>query len=131
MVSVVSHLAELARVAARLPAVEWGRRAEGPEPLVRRLRDRGRGARRRTPEDRARLQRVIAAVDRWLPGESSCYRRVLLELSLDAGAAEEPMHLGLRVPGGPRSGHAWLGAGGAGADAAVPASRTYDVQLDM
>src|SRR5262245_36749623 len=139
MASVVSDLAELARVAARLPAVEWGRRAQGPEPLVRRLRERGRAARRRTPEDRARLQRVIAAVDRWLRwlrwlrwplgGGASCYRRALLEMSLDAGAAEEPLHLGLRVPGGPRSGHAWLGA--AGADPVAAGTGTYDVQVDM
>jgi hypothetical protein len=68
---------------------------------------------------------VIAVVDRWLPGEPSCYRRVLLEMTLDAGAAEETLHMGLRVPGGPRSGHAWLG--GSGEAAGV----SYDVQFDM
>ena len=118
-------LAELARVARALPLVEWGRRTRGPEPLVARLRDRGRRASRRSPEARADLRRVIAAVDRLLPGQPSCYRRALLEIGLDAGAAEEPLHLGLRVPGGPRSGHAWLGG-----DPSGP-GRDYDVQLDM
>jgi hypothetical protein len=120
-------LAELVRVARMLPAVERGRRAEGPEPLVERLRARGRGQARRGPDARADLRRVIAAVDRCLPGEPSCYRRALLEMGLDAGAAGEPLRMGLRVPGGPRSGHAWLGGGAGDPDAGGP----YDVQLDM
>jgi hypothetical protein len=27
---------------------------------------------------------------------------------MDAGAAREPLHMGLNAEGGPRSGHAWL-----------------------
>jgi hypothetical protein len=111
------------RTALAVPQIELGRRCEGPKSLVARLRAQGRLAMRRGPEDRARLQRVIALWDRILPGEASCYRRALLEIRLDAGAAEEQLHMGLRVPGGPRSGHAWLGSG-------APAER-YDVQLDM
>jgi hypothetical protein len=114
---------EAVRTALVLPQVELGRHLEGPKTLVDRLRARGRLAARRGPEERARLQRVIALCDRILPGEPSCYRRALLEIRLDAGAAEEELHMGLRVPGGPRSGHAWLGS-------AAPAER-YDVQLDM
>jgi hypothetical protein len=114
---------EAIRTALAVPQVELGRRSEGPKSLVTRLRAQGRLAARRHAEDRIRLQRAIALVDRLLPGEPSCYRRALLEIRLDAGAAEEALHLGLRVPGGPRSGHAWLGS-------AAPAER-YDVLLDM
>jgi hypothetical protein len=114
---------EAIRTAWALPQIEWGRRCEGPRTLVSRLRARGRQAERRSPEGRARLQRAIALWDRILLGEPSCYRRALLEISLDAGAAEEQLYMGLRIPGGPRSGHAWLGS-------AAPAER-YDVLLDM
>jgi hypothetical protein len=114
---------EAIRTALAVPQIEFGRHCEGPKSLVTRLRAQGRLAMRRGPEDRARLQRAIALVDRILPGETSCYRRALLEIRLDAGAAEEQLHMRLRVPGGPRSGHAWLGS-------AAPAER-YDVQLDM
>jgi hypothetical protein len=119
----LQFLFEAVRAGLALPQVEWGRHAEGPRSLVGKLRGRGRREPRRGPEARARLQRAIALWDRVLPGQPSCYRRALLEIRLDAGAAEEQLHLGLRVPGGPRSGHAWLGA-----DAP---SETYDVQLDM
>jgi len=124
----VTLAADLVRVLGVLPAVEWGRRREGPGPLVERLRSRGRRARRRAPDAHEDLRRIIRVVDRCLPGEPSCYRRALLEMSLDAGAAEAPLRLGLRVPGGPRSGHAWLG------DAGHPVEEPggpYDVQLDM
>jgi hypothetical protein len=115
-------------VAAALPSVEVKRRRLGPGPLVACLRQKGRAAQRRTAEGRADLQRAIALVDRLLPGEPSCYRRVLLEIGLDAGAAEEPIHMGLRVPGGPRSGHAWL----AGSPDAPSVDRVpYDVQVDI
>jgi hypothetical protein len=102
-------LSALARVAAALPAIERGRLGEGPEPLVARLRERGRAARRRDEAERAGLRRAIALVDRFMPGGGNCYRRVLLEIALDAGAAAEPLHLGLQKGGGPNTGHAWLG----------------------
>jgi hypothetical protein len=122
---VFSWFGELARLAAALPRVEWGRRTEGPALLVARFRDEADGKPRRGPRERAFLQRLIAAIDARLPGEPSCYRRALLEMALDGGAAREPLHLGLRVPGGPRSGHAWLG--GAPDGSAV----RYDVQVDI
>ena len=115
-------LADLARVLLALPVVELARGTEGPACLVPRLRQRGSLRRRRNARGRARLQRLISAIDAGLPGSPSCYRRVLLEIYLDAGAAEEPLHMGLKVPGGPRSGHAWLGGSPAAADA-------YDVQV--
>jgi hypothetical protein len=113
---------ETLRVARALPVVELGRRLRGPGPLVEELRRRAKRAPRRTPEGRALLQRVIAGIDRRLPGDPSCYRRVLIETMLDAGAAEERIYFGLRVPGGPRSGHAWLGGDPA---------QAYDVQFEM
>jgi len=86
-------------------------------------RARGRIAMRRSADGRRDLRAAIDLVDRLLPGDPNCYRRALLEIGLDAGAAEEPLHLGLRVPGGPRSGHAWLGSG--------DPRGTYDVQVDI
>lgn len=89
-----------------LPMVERGRRTEGPEPLLERLRERPR--RRRDPEARSRLRRVIRWVDAKMPGGPSCYRRALLETSLDKGAAREKVVFGLRPGSRKGSGHAWL-----------------------
>lgn len=125
MIGLGVTLAELFTIGLRLPEVEWRRRTEGPAPAVKKLRAHGRGQKRRSADERTRLRRLIAIVDRVLPGEPNCYRRALLEMSLDAGAAEEPLHLGLKVPGGPRSGHAWLGIAGASP------SDAYDVQVDI
>jgi hypothetical protein len=55
------------------------------------------------------LRRLIRAVDARMPGGPNCYRRALLEIGLDAGAAREPLKMGLHPHGGPKSGHAWLG----------------------
>jgi hypothetical protein len=123
--NVRSWLADVLRLAVALPAVELRRYREGPGPLVARLRARGQRAFARSPAERERLRRIIAAVDARLPGQPSCYRRSLLEMALDKGAAFEPLSMGLRVPGGPRSGHAWLGV-----DPVAP-SQPYDVQFDM
>jgi hypothetical protein len=100
--------ADLARVLGLLPAVELGRRSRGYAALVEQLRARGRGAAPRSAEDRERLRRVIRLVDRLMPDRGNCYRRVLLEIALDKDAAEEPIRIGLREHGGPRSGHVWL-----------------------
>lgn len=48
----------------------------------------------------------FACVDAFASGGANCYRRVLLEAALDAGAAREDVVLGLNVG---RTGHAWLG----------------------
>jgi hypothetical protein len=122
--SLVARLREAACVVVALPGVEWGRRVDGPGPLVARLRERGRTMRERSPLERERLRKVISAIDGRVPGGPNCYRRALLEMSLDGGAARESLHFGLRVPGGPRSGHAWLGP------SSTPVG-SYDVQLDM
>jgi len=103
---------EVARVLRALPGVELARRSEGPGPLVRRLREEGRGCVRRSSTERSRLRAVIRALDVRLPGGGNCYRRALLEIALDPDTAEEPLYMGLVAAGGPRSGHAWLGSDG-------------------
>lgn len=97
---------ELLRTLWALPSIEWGRRTEGPEPLLERLRRRAR--KRRSPEARSNLRRVIRWVDARMVGGANCYRRVLLETRLDAGAAREKVVFGLRPGSSKGSGHAWL-----------------------
>jgi hypothetical protein len=103
-------LVDAVRVLIALPPVEMGRIFEGPAPLVARLRSCAEQRRHRTEEERVQLKRVIAWIDAHLPGGGNCYRRSLLEVALDRGAASETFHMGLRADGGARSGHAWLGA---------------------
>jgi len=105
-------LPELGRVLLVLPTVERGRLREGPEPLAQRLRRRAR--RSRSHIEREELRRVIRWVDARMPGGPNCYRRVLLETALDAGAARERIVFGLRKGCGRASGHAWLEGEGAG-----------------
>jgi hypothetical protein len=102
---------ELARVVAALPRVELERRTQGPKRAVPVLRALGKRCARRGADERALLRGAIASIDARVPGGGNCYRRVLLEIALDAGAAEERVALGVRAGGGLRSGHAWLGDG--------------------
>ncbi len=102
-------LRDLLRCTFALPSVEAGRLREGIGPLVLRIRVRGRDALCRDEKRRDGLRRAIRLVDRVMPGGPNCYRRVLLEVALDAGAAREPINLGLMTSGKPKSGHAWLG----------------------
>jgi hypothetical protein len=69
---------------------------------------------------------MIAAVDARIPGGSNCYRRALVEMALDASAAEERLFFGLKAHGGARSGHAWLASWPDSANAGV-----YDAVLEM
>lgn len=101
--------ADLLRVLLLLPAIERGRKREGPLTLLPRLRASGNSAGRRGSDRRLSLQRAIGIVDRVTPGGPNCYRRALLEIALSADAAQEPLHLGFRPGGGAGSGHAWLG----------------------
>ena len=89
--------------------VELGRVRVTPRALLRSLRARGSRGRLRTDPERARLRRIIKAVDACFLGGGNCYRRALLEIAVDPIAAATPLNLGLRTGGGPRSGHAWLG----------------------
>ncbi len=96
---------EVARVIRALPLVEHHRRTLGPEPAVTDLRRRGARTTRRDPAARAQLRSAIALCDRLLPLGGGCFRRALLEVALDAGAAEERFHVALHDK---RNGHVWL-----------------------
>jgi hypothetical protein len=43
------------------------------------------------------LRRAIVSIDARYPGGGNCFRRVLVELALDAGAAEERLVFGLDI----------------------------------
>ena len=92
---------EVARVLKRLALAERTRR-DPPESAVLAMRARGRSERARGPIGRARLRRAIGWVDALFPTGPSCYRRTLLELSLDGKAARETIVFGLDVG---RTGH--------------------------
>ena len=106
-------LLEAAAVAIR---VEMDRARRGPKDLVPKLRARGATRPCRNEVERRRLQRTIGVVDRCFPLGGNCYRRALIEIAMDAGAAAEPLHMGLRADGGPNSGHAWLESARGGAE---------------
>jgi hypothetical protein len=103
-----SLLADVVEVARALVVVERQRSHLGPADMVLIARQKGRAGQRRDAAERARLQRLICRVDRFFPGGTNCYRRVVAEMALDAGAADERLCFGLRSAGGPGSGHAWL-----------------------
>jgi hypothetical protein len=88
---------ELARVLRQVRAIDDRRMKDTPQRVLDELRTRGATAEERGPIGRARLRRAIGWVDAMLPGGASCYRRVLLELALDAGAARETVVFGLDV----------------------------------
>lgn len=93
---------ELARVVAAAPAAERARRSRAPEAALSSMRAVGRTREERAPIGRARLRRAIGWVDAAWPTGPSCYRRVLMELALDRGAAREHVVFGLDVG---RTGH--------------------------
>jgi len=99
---------DLVRIITVLPSIEIQRRARSLHQAVRAVRRQAAGTPRRSEQDRARLRRAIAIVDRLMPGKPSCIRRALLEIRLDAGAAQERLLAGFKAQGGSRSGHAWL-----------------------
>jgi hypothetical protein len=104
---------DLFRVLGMLPLVEWKRRRASLHSAVAYARARSGANGARSGAGRARLQRLIRAVDARMPDGGNCVRRALLEMSLDAGAARERLYAGLRTGGGPKSGHAWLESHGA------------------
>jgi hypothetical protein len=112
---------ELLRVLRILPAVEWRRRKSSLHNAVAFARDSSRKHAARSNVERARLQRVIRAVDARMPDGGNCVRRALLEMSLDRAAAGERLLAGLKSGGGPRSGHAWLES--------HPVSDSYDAVI--
>jgi hypothetical protein len=117
-------LGELCRVLGAAIPVELDRRRLGTRPALLRARARGVRAPARDGAGRARLRRAVAAVDARWPGGPNCLRRALLEASLDAAAAAEPLHLHLTASGGLGSGHARL--------ASLPEDgRDYDLTLSL
>lgn len=95
--------AELRRVVAVVREIDQRRAQDVPERALAIVRARGAAAAaHRGPVGRARLRRAIGWVDALMPGGRSCYRRILLEIALDAGAARETVVFGLDVG---RTGH--------------------------
>jgi hypothetical protein len=119
-----SLVRDLVAVLRAAPLVERGRLRSGPESLLRTLRARGLAGQPRTDRERRRLARIIRIVDACFPGGGNCYRRSLLEIAVDPVASATPLHLGLRSGGGPRSGHAWLGA-------KTDAPQRYDAEFSL
>lgn len=105
----IQQIHEVCWILAILPKMEWHRCRSGPSLAVASARRSGRGRATRSPVERRRLQRAIEWVDSHLPMSSNCYRRALLEIALDSGAASEPLTMGFRAGGGEGSGHAWVG----------------------
>lgn len=93
-----SFATEVARVLRVVAAVERARRLGSPKEAV--AAARRRATKTRGPVGRARLRRAIGWVDAAM--RENCFRRVLLELTLDAGAAKERIVFSLDVG---RTGH--------------------------
>jgi hypothetical protein len=93
---------ELVRVLRVVREVERRRLSDGPEAIVRDFRARGARQQKRGPIGRARLRRAIGWIDAAFHRGPNCFRRTLLELVLDAGAARERLVFGLDVG---RTGH--------------------------
>lgn len=101
---------EVVQIIRQVRAMDRLRIGKGPRTAIETARKAGARCRVRSASDRRRLRRFIAAVDRWMPSGPNCYRRALVEVALDGGAAAEMVQLGLRGAGGVGSGHAWVGA---------------------
>jgi hypothetical protein len=116
------RLTELLEVAVVAIAANRSRAAVAPKKLVSSYRARGLRRPARDQASRETLRRTIRFVDRLFPSGPNCYRRALTEIALDAGAAAEPLHMGLQASGAPRSGHIWLASAPDGAG-------RYDAEL--
>jgi len=117
-------IGEFLRVVWVLPGLEFRRRVAGPLPSLRMARRMGQNRVRRPDASRRALQRVIRVTDRLLPGQPNCFRRVLIEMALDQGAALETINIGLRSGLAERSGHVWLSS-------SPPSGELYDAQISV
>ena len=89
--------------------MERVRLSVGPRPAVLLARRMGEQRATRSRTERRALHRLVSIIDRCWRGGPNCYRRVLLEVAMDGGAAREAVKMGFRSTGGQGSGHAWLG----------------------
>src|SRR5882672_4117575 len=88
-----AFVADFVQALRLLSTVEKMRRAQGPAPALKRLRQIGLSAQIRTRERRAILRRAIYVAELVLPSPPNCYRRVLLESAMDGEAARERVHI--------------------------------------
>lgn len=95
---------EVPRVLRLIRKAERYRLRDSPESAVKAMRARGRLTKKRGVIGRARLRRAIGWIDAvYFPTKGgNCFRRVLVEVGLDAGAAEETLVFGLDIG---RTGH--------------------------
>ena len=91
----MSLFVELARALGEIGRAERLRMTRGPAEAVSLQRARGRLKKKRSDARRRVLRRAIVSVDARYPGGANCFRRVLVELALDAGAAEDRLVFGL------------------------------------
>lgn len=101
-------LAEVCNVLRALPRLEQARHAHGPRPVLELVRRQARRAPRRGEASRRCLRRAIRWVDACMADGGNCYRRALLEIALDRGAARAPLALGFARQGDRLTGHAWV-----------------------
>lgn len=88
---------ELARALRVAREAERLRMTAGPAEAIATQRAKGRRRPRRDAIARRRLRTAVSWLDARWPGGGNCFRRVLIELALDAGAAEERLVFGLDV----------------------------------
>lgn len=100
-----SFASELLRAARIARASETRRTRSSPERAIAEARALGASADTRGPTGRARLRRAVGWIDGAFPSGPNCYRRTLMEIALDAGAARETVVFGLDVG---TTGHAAL-----------------------
>jgi hypothetical protein len=115
---------ETGRVLVALYQVERQIAHLGPKQLLEKLRAQGMQAPERNAEDRERLRKVIGWLDRRLMRAGNCYRRALVEIGMDRGAAREALFLGFNMEGEKVSGHAWI-------EATAEKDGTYQVCIRM
>lgn len=108
-------LAELCNVLRVLPGLERARHTLGPRPLLDEIRARAGRHPRRGETARRCLRRAVRWVDACMPGGGNCYRRAVLEMALDRGAADTPLALGFARDGDRLTGHAWVEGSDTGA----------------
>ena len=121
MLAACREALEVAILALR---VNRSRKRRGPQELVHSLRLRGAQCRPRSATERSVLRRIIRFVDSLFPSGPNCYRRALIEIATDAGAAKEPLRMGLAAEGGRNSGHAWLAS-------SPDPDRRYDAEFSV